>query len=92
MRPGDKKYKSVALIATIGTILILPITYEISIATPKAISQQVTSEKSDEQLETLARSITVKVLSGKNRGSGILIRKQDGVYTCLLYTSDAADE
>lgn len=83
MRPGDKKYKSVALIATIGTILILPITYEISIATPKAISQQVTSEKSDEQLETLARSITVKVLSGKNRGSGILIRKQDGVYTVL---------
>ena len=83
MRPGDKKYKSVALIATIGTILILPITYEISIATPKAISQQVTSEKSDEQLETLARSITVKVLSGENRGSGILIRKQDGVYTVL---------
>ncbi|GGA07042.1 serine protease [Okeania sp. KiyG1] len=84
MIPGNKKYKSLTLIASIGAILILPIVgYEISIATPKVIAQQVTSEKSAEQLQTLAKSITVKVLSGENRGSGILIRKQNGVYTVL---------
>ncbi|NEP77659.1 MAG: tetratricopeptide repeat protein [Okeania sp. SIO3B3] len=84
MIPGNKKYKSVTLIANIGAILILPIaSYEISIAAPKVIAQQVTSQKSAEQLQTLAKSITVKVLSGENTGSGTLIRKQNGVYTVL---------
>ena len=86
MIPRHNNYKSVALIVSIGTILILPIiAYEISITTSKATAQQVTSLKSDKdkQLETLARSITVKVLSGENMGSGTLIRKQNEVYTVL---------
>ena len=86
MIPRHNNYKSVALIVSIGTILILPIiAYEISITTSKATAQQVTSLKSDKdkQLETLARSITVKVLSGENTGSGTLIRKQNEVYTVL---------
>ena len=86
MIPRHNNYKSVALIVSIGTILILPIiAYEISLTTSKATAQQVTSLKSDKdkQLETLARSITVKVLSGENTGSGTLIRKQNEVYTVL---------
>ena len=41
------------------------------------------SSKTPEVLEQYARSITVKVLSGENWGSGILIRQKDNIYNVL---------
>jgi S1-C subfamily serine protease len=70
------------LIACIGSSLIyLPIQ-----ALPIDVSAPVASASpklSPEQLSQLAKSITVKVLSGETWGSGILIQRQGEVYTVL---------
>lgn len=47
------------------------------------LPNQRSSQLSVEQLRDLAQSITVKVTSGSNWGSGILMRQQGQVYTVL---------
>ena len=49
----------------------------------EVLPNQRPSQLSVEQLGDLARSITVKVTSGSNWGSGILMRQQGQVYTVL---------
>ncbi len=67
-----------------GTLLMLPIqVVNLSILSPKVSAQQPTSQLSEEQLKRLAQSITVKILSGKNSGSGILLKKNNQVYTVI---------
>ncbi len=77
-------HRSLALIAWMGILLMLPIqAVYLSIFSPKVSAQQPTSQRSPEQLKQLARSITVKILSGENSGSGILLRKDGRVYTVM---------
>lgn len=47
------------------------------------LPNQLPTQLSVEQLRELAQSITVKVVSGNNWGSGILIQRQGQVYTVL---------
>ncbi len=76
--------RSLALIAWMGTLLMLPIqVVNLSILSPKVSAQQPTSQLSEEQLKHLAQSITVKILSGENNGSGILLKKNNQVYTVI---------
>ncbi|MBD2615492.1 tetratricopeptide repeat protein [Nostoc punctiforme FACHB-252] len=75
---------SLATIAWMGILLTLPIqTVYLSIFSPRAYAQQSNSERSPEQIKQLARTITVKILSGENRGSGILLKKQGQTYTVI---------
>lgn len=50
---------------------------------PQAPPQKEQPQLSAEQLQRLARSITVKVVTGDSWGSGILIQKQGQTYTVL---------
>lgn len=52
-------------------------------ATTELESQKARSPLSVEQIQNLARSITVKVASGQSWGSGILIQRQGSTYTVL---------
>lgn len=49
----------------------------------EVLPHQQPSQLDLEQLWTLARSITVKVYSGTNQGSGVLIQRQGQIYTVL---------
>lgn len=74
------KWRLLILIANlVGLSIALPA------STPDAailVKQQAT-KLSVEQLDRLARSITVRVRSGETLGSGIIIYKQDSVYQVL---------
>ena len=82
---------SLSLIASIGLVLIPASIYlgGCSEETPNVQTTQSATNRplSPEQLQELASLITVKVVSGDNRGSGTLIRKQgeggNQVYTVL---------
>ncbi|MDZ8079735.1 MAG: tetratricopeptide repeat protein [Nostoc sp. DcaGUA01] len=77
-------HRSLAMIAWMGIVLTLPIqTVYLSIFSPRVYAQQSNSERSPEQIKQLARTITVKILSGENRGSGILLKKQGQTYTVI---------
>ncbi|HYX13334.1 MAG TPA: tetratricopeptide repeat protein [Nostoc sp.] len=77
-------HRSLALVAWMGILLTFPIqAVYLSIFSPKVSAQQPTPQRSPEQLKQLARSITVKILSGENGGSGILLRKDSQVYTVI---------
>jgi serine protease DegQ len=49
----------------------------------KVCVEQLSTQRSASQMQQLAKSITVKVLSKGFLGSGILIKRQDSVYTVL---------
>ncbi|MBC1296584.1 tetratricopeptide repeat protein [Nostoc sp. UCD122] len=84
MREKLMYHRSLALVASMGILLTLPIqAVYLSIFSSKVSAQQLTSQRSPEQLKQLARSITVKILSGENEGSGILLRKNSQVYTVV---------
>lgn len=77
-------HRSLALATWMAGLLSFPILYlPVSLAVPSVAAQPDTSQLSPEQLQKLARSITVKVLSGDSSGSGILIKKEGQVYTVL---------
>lgn len=76
--------RSLAMAAWMGILLTLPIqTVYLSIFSPTVYAQQANAERSPEQIKQLARTITVKILSGENRGSGILLKKQGQTYTVI---------
>ncbi|MCC5631376.1 trypsin-like peptidase domain-containing protein [Nostoc sphaeroides CHAB 2801] len=84
MREKLMYHSSLALVASMGILLTLPIqAVYLSIFSSKVSAQQLISQRSSEQLKQLARSITVKILSGENEGSGILLRKNGQVYTVI---------
>ncbi|MFN6519023.1 MAG: tetratricopeptide repeat protein [Nostoc sp. CreGUA01] len=73
------------LIAILTSSLVLPTVYA---GTLQQVSNQPTSilannTLSSEQIRQLAQSVTVKVLSQKKGGSGVLISKQGKTYTIL---------
>lgn len=75
---------SLALVAWMGTLLMLPVQAVcISISASRVSAQHLVSQLPQEQLKQLAESITVKISSGNNGGSGILIRKEGQIYTVL---------
>lgn len=75
---------SLAMVAWMGTLLMLPVqAIYISISAQRVSAQQRVTQISQEQVKQQAQSITVKIVSGDNGGSGILIRKQGQVYTVL---------
>jgi S1-C subfamily serine protease len=77
------------LIACISSLLFtllvqaLPKRVSIQTVAPSVLSQQLPTQLSTQQLSQLAKSITVKVLSGDTWGSGIVIKKQEQLYTIL---------
>ncbi|MBD2361210.1 tetratricopeptide repeat protein [Anabaena minutissima FACHB-250] len=76
--------RSLALIAWMGLLLMLPIqAVGLTIFPAKVSAQQPNLQLSEEQLKRLAKSITVKVLSGENTGSGILLKKSNQIYTVI---------
>lgn len=76
--------RSLALVAWMGTLLMLPVqAICISISASRVSAQHLASQLPQEQLKQLAESITVKISSGNNGGSGILIRKEGQIYTVL---------
>ncbi|MFN6535127.1 MAG: tetratricopeptide repeat-containing serine protease family protein [Nostoc sp. EkiNYC01] len=76
--------RSLATIAWMAIMLMLPIqAVYLSIFSPRVYAQQSNPQRSPEQIKQLARSITVKVLSGENRGSGILLKKTGQLYTVI---------
>ncbi|AFY58176.1 trypsin-like serine protease with C-terminal PDZ domain [Rivularia sp. PCC 7116] len=84
MKPHRTYFRqSLALIACMGSLLMLPMAESLSISHGKVSAQQPTPQLSPQQIKQLAQSITVKVSSGNNGGSGILLKKSGGVYTVL---------
>lgn len=76
--------RSLALVASMGALLMLPIqTVELPIFSAKASAQQSNLQLSEEQLKRLAKSITVKIVSGENSGSGFLLKRNNQVYTVV---------
>ncbi|MDJ0798924.1 MAG: trypsin-like peptidase domain-containing protein [Calothrix sp. MO_167.B12] len=75
---------SLAVIACMGTLLMLPMAaVNLGISHGRVAAQQPTPQLSPGQIKQLAQSITVKVLSGNNAGSGILLKKDGQIYTVL---------
>lgn len=73
-----------ALVVWMGTLWMLPVqSLPLSISTPRLLVKQQVSQLSQEQLQKLAQSITVKIISGEKGGSGILIQKEGQLYTVL---------
>lgn len=71
------------LVIWIGTLWMLPVQgLYMSISAPKLFARQQLSAFS-QQLQKLAQSITVKIISGEKGGSGILIQKDGPLYTVL---------
>jgi tetratricopeptide (TPR) repeat protein/S1-C subfamily serine protease len=81
-----RRYRSLALTAWIGTLLVLPLQFgEFFVSSPQALAQPASAQLSEAQIQQLAATITVKVIAGENGGSGILIRKE-GQKAGYLYT------
>lgn len=76
--------RSLMLFACITGLLALPIrAADITTSAQKAYTRQLPTQLPVKQLQQRARSITVKVLSEKSWGSGIVIKRRGDVYTVL---------
>ncbi|WP_017716809.1 tetratricopeptide repeat-containing S1 family peptidase [Kamptonema formosum] len=75
---------SLIWIAAFGLFLLPASAMSLGGCAPQpATLEQVAAPLSEEELQKLAASITVKVLAKNGAGSGTLIGKQNGVYTVL---------
>ncbi len=84
MKNSQKKFRSLALIGGVSTLLLmLPTGINYFGANKSAYALKQPTQLSQAQLQQLAFSITVKVISGDDNGSGILIKKEGQVYTVL---------
>ena len=79
------RWRSLILVVCVGGILnvLSPEMLNGNVFVPGELIQQSAAQLSVEELQKLAESITVKVLSGEVLGSGIVIHKQGSVYTVL---------
>ncbi|MBD2777730.1 serine protease [Iningainema tapete] len=83
MRKEQKNHRSLALVAWMSSLLMLPMLgFYLSVSAPNAVAQQQASQ-SEEQLKKLAKSITVRIISGDRGGSGILLMKQGSLFTLI---------
>lgn len=73
-------WRLLMLIACIGGLSLSP---PVSAPNVRVSVEQPSTQRSGKQLQHLAESITVKVLSGDFLGSGILIQRQGSVYKVL---------
>ncbi len=78
----------VLVVCTSSLLIKLPVqgpatSFFAQINLPGKSDQQLPNQLSDQELERLARAITVKVLAGNTWGSGILIQRQQSVYTVV---------
>ncbi len=68
----------------ISTLLMLPVQdCYTSVSPPTVFAIQQSSRLSSRQLQKLAQSITISIVSGERGGSGILIHKEGDLYTVL---------
>ncbi|WP_232224244.1 serine protease [Mastigocladopsis repens] len=75
--------RSLALVVWMSTLWMPPVQSPYpSISAPRLFAQKQASQLS-QQLQKLAHSITVKIISGEKGGSGILIQKEGQLYTVL---------
>jgi len=73
---------SLAVAAYIGILLTMPVP-GLLLSTSKVVAQEISPELSVTDLQKVAQSVTVKVLSKNSGGSGILIAKQGQSYMVL---------
>ncbi|WP_042342474.1 serine protease [Calothrix sp. PCC 7507] len=73
-------WRLIMLIACIGSLSVSPLGAKPNLG---VLNAQGSKQKSAQQLQQLAKSITVKVLSKDFLGSGILIQKNGSVYQVL---------
>jgi tetratricopeptide (TPR) repeat protein len=78
-----KKYP-VFFSAILGSLLLIsPVFYGCTSTTKKPETTAAIPQLSEQNLEEIAKSITVKVMAGKSGGSGTIINKNGDVYTVL---------
>ncbi|MUG96180.1 tetratricopeptide repeat protein [Scytonema sp. UIC 10036] len=74
---------SLTLVASLSSILLLPVP-GIWLLTPSVVaSQQITNQLSADELRRLSESVTVRVFADTNKGSGTLILKVGQVHTVV---------
>ncbi len=78
-------WRLLSLAICVGSLLIaLPAsTPDIGVSAPSTLLKEASTQLEVEKLHQLARSLTVKVLSGDFLGSGIAIERQGQIYTVL---------
>ncbi|WP_261225754.1 serine protease [Ancylothrix sp. D3o] len=70
--------------AFLGSLLLIsPVFYGCNSSSKKPETTAAIPQSSQQNLEELAKSITVKVMAGKSGGSGTIINKKGDVYTVL---------
>ncbi|MDJ0574752.1 MAG: tetratricopeptide repeat protein [Xenococcaceae cyanobacterium MO_234.B1] len=81
----QKRTRSLAFVVGVSSFLMLSTpSIPVTIFAPRVLAQEsVNQQLQREQLEQLARSITVKIISEENGGSGVLIKKEGQSYTVL---------
>ncbi|HAZ45779.1 MAG TPA: serine protease [Cyanobacteria bacterium UBA11369] len=79
------KWQTLTLVTCVGTwIIAMPASApQVSVSALNTLQQQASTQLSGEQLQSLAKSLTVKILSQEVLGSGILLQKQEEVYTII---------
>ena len=69
---------------TLTALLLLPLSgVHLTSITPAVVAQRSNKEIDTTQLRNIARSITVKITSGDNAGSGVIIKQQGNTYTVI---------
>lgn len=103
MKRRHKSSKSLNLLAIGSSLLLLstPILPLVVFSSQGFAQETVNQALTEEKLEQIARSITVKIIAGNNGGSGVIIKKEGQTYTILTnehiitankkYTVETAD-
>ncbi|MUG92530.1 tetratricopeptide repeat protein [Scytonema sp. UIC 10036] len=77
-------HRFLAFSISISTLLMLSVQgCYLSISAPAVFALQQSSKLSSSQLQKLAQSITVGIVSGERGGSGIILQKEGDLYTVL---------
>ncbi|MGK7900211.1 MAG: tetratricopeptide repeat-containing serine protease family protein [Hormoscilla sp.] len=75
--------KKLVLISAIGLLLLPGCNSSTDVDAPTQTAQQLTAQLTEAQLRQKASEITVRVIVGHGRGSGVLIRKDGQLYSVL---------
>ena len=79
------KWQTLTLVTCVGSCLItVPVSApQVSVLASNTLQSQASTQLAIAQLQNLAKSLTVKVLSQEVLGSGILLQKQGELYTIV---------
>lgn len=75
------KYKKFTLITSLTSLLLCPMANVSNFHLSQAVAQEIV--KSEDEVEQIARLITVRIIANNNSGSGTLIAKEGQNYTVL---------